>query len=186
MLRRIFWLVLAAIAAWLIWMRLRQYRDEFAASHPAPALSAPTGEDAQQPVLLGARQEPAPAPGETADIRLAAETAELDGAPEGDISAAEEPAIVETYPFAAAGAITNANENKRATAEASSVAVPEDTDPLDEEVVGYCVRCKTKRPIKDAHEERTESGRRAARGVCPVCGANMFTFLATSDEGAAQ
>jgi len=44
-------------------------------------------------------------------------------------------------------------------------------------VIGYCVRCKTKRPIQGAHEETTETGRRAARGTCPVCGANMFTFL---------
>lgn len=46
-------------------------------------------------------------------------------------------------------------------------------------VIGYCVRCKTKRPIAGAHEEITESGRRAARGTCSVCGAKIFTFLAT-------
>jgi len=45
------------------------------------------------------------------------------------------------------------------------------------EVIGYCPRCKTKRSISNAHEETTESGRRAARGICPVCGGNMFTFL---------
>ena len=50
------------------------------------------------------------------------------------------------------------------------------------EISGYCMRCKTKRPIQDAHRETTESGRPAARGTCPVCGANMFTFLATDDD----
>lgn len=39
------------------------------------------------------------------------------------------------------------------------------------------MRCRTKRPIQQAYEETTESGRRAARGTCPVCGAKMFTFL---------
>jgi len=44
------------------------------------------------------------------------------------------------------------------------------------------MRCKTKRPIQNARHETTESGRPAARGTCPVCGAKMFTFLATGDE----
>jgi hypothetical protein len=50
------------------------------------------------------------------------------------------------------------------------------------EINGYCMRCKTKRPIQNAHREITESGRPAARGTCPICGANMFTFLATNDD----
>ncbi|MEO7910989.1 MAG: DUF5679 domain-containing protein [Roseiflexaceae bacterium] len=49
------------------------------------------------------------------------------------------------------------------------------------DISGYCMRCKTKREIQNAHRETTESGRPAARGSCPVCGANMFTFLATND-----
>lgn len=47
-------------------------------------------------------------------------------------------------------------------------------------VIGYCVKCRTKRTMDDPHEETTESGRRAARGTCPVCSTTMFTFL--SDE----
>jgi hypothetical protein len=81
-------------------------------------------------------------------------------------------------------AMTTASENERATAEASAAVVPSG-EPIDEEVMGYCVRCKTKRAIQNAHEETTESGRRAARGTCPVCGANMFTFL-KDDEDAAE
>jgi hypothetical protein len=46
-----------------------------------------------------------------------------------------------------------------------------------ETIVGYCARCKTRRSISGAREETTDSGRRAARGTCPVCGAKMFTFL---------
>ena len=43
-------------------------------------------------------------------------------------------------------------------------------------------RSMNERAIQDAHEETTESGRRAARGTCPVCGANMFTFLKDEAE----
>jgi uncharacterized protein DUF5679 len=219
MRKRIFWLVLVAIAAWFIWTRLRQRRHEYAAPAPqfapprpfsqlAPTVPAPAqpavpaiatgapypdpGEtsgaappasessvgEVQQPPSLGAAEAIRPESGETA----AAEMAEHQSGSEEDTLITEEPASTESHPIAAAGAITTADENERATAEASNVVAPEDAGPLDEEVVGYCVRCKTKRPIKDAHEERTESGRRAARGVCPVCGANMFTFLATNDE----
>ncbi|HEU5098552.1 MAG TPA: DUF5679 domain-containing protein [Roseiflexaceae bacterium] len=56
------------------------------------------------------------------------------------------------------------------------------SDEIIADVVGYCMRCKTKRPIQNAHHETTESGRPAARGTCPVCGAKMFTFLANSDD----
>ena len=58
----------------------------------------------------------------------------------------------------------------------------DDSADAEIEINGYCMRCKTKRPIQSAHRETTESGRPAARGTCPVCGANMFTFLATDDD----
>jgi len=54
-------------------------------------------------------------------------------------------------------------------------------DAAESDISGYCMRCKTKRQIHNAHRETTESGRPAARGTCPVCGANMFTFLATNE-----
>lgn len=41
----------------------------------------------------------------------------------------------------------------------------------------YCVRCKERREVPNAVEERAANGRRAARGICPVCGAKVFTFL---------
>src|SRR5512134_1718190 len=46
--KRIFWLALAAAVGWLIWMRLRQRQDEFAAT--TPQFAAPrTFEPALQP-----------------------------------------------------------------------------------------------------------------------------------------
>lgn len=41
----------------------------------------------------------------------------------------------------------------------------------------YCVKCKTRREIKDAHEETLDNGRRALRGVCSVCGTRVMRFL---------
>ena len=41
----------------------------------------------------------------------------------------------------------------------------------------YCVKCKTKREIKNAHEEKMDNGRRALKGECPVCGTKLTRFL---------
>lgn len=39
---------------------------------------------------------------------------------------------------------------------------------------GYCVKCKSKREIKDAQEIIMKNGRPATQGVCPVCGTKIF------------
>jgi len=41
----------------------------------------------------------------------------------------------------------------------------------------YCVKCKTKREIRNAHEEKMDNGRRALKGECPVCGTKLTRFL---------
>jgi len=145
--KRIFWLTCAAVAIWLIWMRLRQQQDEFATTTPhfAPPRTfsppTPAAPPARQPDLDEASAAtPAPPPS-------AADTP---------------PASVESADMAAD------------VSEAGGIA--------EIEISGYCMRCKTKRPIQNAHREITESGRPAARGTCPICGANMFTFLATNDD----
>ncbi len=38
----------------------------------------------------------------------------------------------------------------------------------------YCVKCKEKRTMKDATAVYTKTGTPGTRGVCPVCGTNMF------------
>lgn len=43
--------------------------------------------------------------------------------------------------------------------------------------VGYCIECKAKRPIADVREETMKSGRKAAKGKCPECGADMFKII---------
>jgi hypothetical protein len=45
------------------------------------------------------------------------------------------------------------------------------------EVVGYCVKCKEKRPIQEARTVTMANGRPALKGTCPVCGTGMFKIL---------
>ncbi|MDZ4655232.1 MAG: DUF5679 domain-containing protein [Coriobacteriia bacterium] len=39
---------------------------------------------------------------------------------------------------------------------------------------GYCVKCKSKREMKDAHAIVMKNGRPATQGICPECGTKMF------------
>ncbi len=45
----------------------------------------------------------------------------------------------------------------------------------------YCVKCKSKREMKDAKEVemkgKGDAKRRALSGVCPECGTKMFRIL---------
>lgn len=41
-------------------------------------------------------------------------------------------------------------------------------------VTGYCVKCKTKREIKNAKQIILKNGKPAVQGLCPVCGTKMF------------
>ena len=38
----------------------------------------------------------------------------------------------------------------------------------------YCVKCRTKREIKDPQEVSLKNGRPADKGTCPECGTNVF------------
>ena len=40
----------------------------------------------------------------------------------------------------------------------------------------YCVKCKTKREMKNPEETTMKNGREATKGTCPVCGTKLFTF----------
>ena len=44
----------------------------------------------------------------------------------------------------------------------------------------YCVKCKTKREIKDAQQITMKNGRPATQGSCPVCGTKMFKIGAAT------
>ncbi|WP_394800495.1 DUF5679 domain-containing protein [Aestuariivivens sediminicola] len=42
---------------------------------------------------------------------------------------------------------------------------------------GYCVKCKSKKEIKNASETIMKNGRKAIKGNCPTCGTGMFRIL---------
>ena len=39
---------------------------------------------------------------------------------------------------------------------------------------GYCVKCRSKKEIKDAKAITMKNGKPATRGTCPSCGTKMF------------
>jgi hypothetical protein len=41
-------------------------------------------------------------------------------------------------------------------------------------VEGYCVKCRSKKQIKDAKQITMKNGRPATEGVCPDCGTKIF------------
>jgi Zn finger protein HypA/HybF involved in hydrogenase expression len=42
---------------------------------------------------------------------------------------------------------------------------------------GYCVKCKSKKEIKDGKEVTLKNKRKAIKGKCPDCGTGMFRIL---------
>lgn len=38
----------------------------------------------------------------------------------------------------------------------------------------YCVKCRTKRVMKDEKTVTMKNGKPAIQGMCPVCGTTMF------------
>ena len=50
----------------------------------------------------------------------------------------------------------------------------------------YCVKCRQKREMKDAHQVTMKNGRPATEGTCPVCGTKIFRIGggASADAGA--
>jgi hypothetical protein len=45
------------------------------------------------------------------------------------------------------------------------------------EYTAYCVKCKTKRKMKNAQVVTNARGRKMAKGTCPTCGTKMNLFL---------
>ena len=66
-------------------------------------------------------------------------------------------------------------------ADAAEPAPPEAAEADGEHprgaLIGYCLRCHTKREISNAQIEVTKDGRHAARGTCAVCGAKIVRFV---------
>ncbi len=50
-------------------------------------------------------------------------------------------------------------------------------NPMSEQYEAYCMKCKTKRIMKNAEVVVNDKGRRAAKGNCPECDTKMHLFL---------
>lgn len=49
-----------------------------------------------------------------------------------------------------------------------------------EDVTAYCVRCKTKKPVKDPILTIMKNGRPAAKGTCHDCGTGLYSIRKSS------
>jgi hypothetical protein len=52
----------------------------------------------------------------------------------------------------------------------------DEEDRMADSYEGYCVKCKEKRTF-DGEVSVSDSGRRMAKGTCPVCGTKMNRIL---------
>ncbi len=43
--------------------------------------------------------------------------------------------------------------------------------------IGYCVKCKCKKTMKDEQKVTMKNKRLAAKGKCPDCGTGMYKIL---------
>ncbi len=50
---------------------------------------------------------------------------------------------------------------------------------MNEELLVYCIKCKTKRPLNKAEATFNRAGRPVTRGVCPECGTTLYRAGAT-------
>jgi len=41
-------------------------------------------------------------------------------------------------------------------------------------ITAYCVKCRTKRDMKDPQGVTLKNGKPATKGICPECGTKMF------------
>jgi hypothetical protein len=51
-------------------------------------------------------------------------------------------------------------------------------EPILDAVEAYCVKCKTKRNMKDPRKVTMKNGRHAAQGKCETCNTGLYKILA--------
>jgi hypothetical protein len=60
------------------------------------------------------------------------------------------------------------------------------TPPQGDQIMeAYCLKCRTKREMKDEKQITMKNGKPATQGVCPVCGTKMFKIGAGGAAAAA-
>lgn len=178
---------LAAIVAilWLVWREVTRRREALIAARravsapAAPPLAPPAAPPLPAPAVV-----PPAAPGAPESLEEATPSAA-----NGDIGAAEHPAP--PPPPAAPGAPESLEEatppgsdregrvaDSPTSAAASDDSEAEAQETRNGELIGWCARCREHHPMQRVTYTTNVSGRRIARGVCPVCGAGITRFVA--------
>lgn len=68
----------------------------------------------------------------------------------------------------------------RAEAEPAATNASSNGLDLESETLVYCLGCREKRQVVNAHEERLANGRLALKGECAVCGRTVMRFIRES------
>ena len=50
----------------------------------------------------------------------------------------------------------------------------------------YCLKCRTKREMKDEQQITMKNGKPATQGICPECGTKMFKIGSGEKAGGAR
>lgn len=170
--KRLFRLGIILLSGLVVWVLLRQRRTS---QTPAPMLIRYFEPDQTPPDTFVEHAIEAPLHVDDADP---AEQADLvEDAIEAPLYVGEADPIELAFVAGAVG-IDLAPDDTATHNEASSPVPPKPEAELAAgTLVGYCMRCHTKRTISSPTIEITKDGRRAARGTCAVCGANIVRFV---------
>ncbi|MDQ4074730.1 MAG: DUF5679 domain-containing protein, partial [Chloroflexota bacterium] len=123
---------------------------------------APGGDGAAE--MEGAESEPLPlVPPDTAEQLLARRK---------DLEAAALPSSADPAELAEVHQALEAE-----VPEQRVVVVPEVGAEEEEEILGYCVRCRAKRYLTNITYMRTKNEKPAIRGTCVICEAGMLVFI---------
>jgi hypothetical protein len=57
---------------------------------------------------------------------------------------------------------------------------------MAEEILAYCVKEKTKKPMLDARQVTLRNGKHALSGVCASCGTKMTKFISSKQASASE
>lgn len=131
-----------------------------------PPRPTPTFSAAPPEIVIEASPSPVSVEGAPSPMESAPSEALLVSSPQ--VEEAEAPADE-------VGAAWQEVANLAATPPAAATEVQEG-EAVAEVVIGFCARCRDKRPVAQPTRTRTKKGKPAIRGQCSVCGAGMFVF----------
>ena len=178
---------LAAIVAilWLVWREVTRRRSALIAAHraasapiappPAAPPAAPPSPAPPPPAAPGAPGSPEEAPPPTAN-------GEGEAAEHPAPAAASLPDTPGTPASSAETTLPGADEDGGAAEHPMLAVVSDDSEAEAQEtrngeLIGWCARCREHHPMQQVTFTTNASGRRIARGVCPVCGAGITRFV---------